>query len=158
MRSLSRLPLRHQHYNHNCHCFCHHHCHCHCHRLPSLSPLLPPPSPSPSPPQRPHRDREHHHQGHYGRDHDCNHNHNHDCNHHRSCNLKKSARRYLLYLPISYALAKRVEYTKDTFASASSEICAPGGSYFGYSVFPGVMLASLMHSPESLFQTCNSFY
>jgi hypothetical protein len=71
--------------------------------------------------------------------------------------LKKSARRYLLYLPISYVLAKRVEYTKDTFASASLEICAPGGSYFGYSVFPGVMLASLMHSPESLFQTCNSF-
>ncbi len=72
--------------------------------------------------------------------------------------LKKSARRYLLYLPISYVLAKRVEYTKDTFASVSSEICAPGGSYFGYSLFPGVMLASSMHSPESLFQTCNSFY
>jgi hypothetical protein len=45
--------------------------------------------------------------------------------------LKKSARRHLLYLLISYVLAKRVEYTEDTFASASSEICAPGGSYFG---------------------------
>ncbi len=66
--------------------------------------------------------------------------------------LKKSARSYLLYLLTSYVLAKRVEYTKDTFASASSEICAPGGSYFGYSMFPGVMLASSMHSPESLFQ------
>jgi hypothetical protein len=72
--------------------------------------------------------------------------------------LKKSARRYLLYLPISYVLATRVEYTKDTFASASSEICAPGRLYFGYSAFPGVMLAILMHSPESLFQTCNSFH
>jgi hypothetical protein len=72
--------------------------------------------------------------------------------------LKKSARRYLLYLAISHVLAKRVEYRKDTFASASSEIYAPGGSYFGYSVFPGVVLASLMHSPESLFQTCNSFH
>jgi hypothetical protein len=71
--------------------------------------------------------------------------------------LKKFACRYLLYLPISYISAERVEYRKDTFASASSEICAPGGSYFGYSVFPGVMLASLMHSPESLFETCNSF-
>jgi hypothetical protein len=65
--------------------------------------------------------------------------------------LKKSTHRYLLYLPISYVLAERVECTKDTFASASSEICALAGLYFGYSVFPGVMLASLMHSPESLF-------
>jgi hypothetical protein len=65
--------------------------------------------------------------------------------------LKKSARSYLLYLLICYVLAERVEYTKDTFASASLETCAPGGSYFGYSVFPGVMLASSMHSPESLF-------
>ncbi len=65
--------------------------------------------------------------------------------------LKKSAHRYLLNLPISYVLAKRVEYTKDTFASTSSEICALGRPYFGYSVFPGVMLESLMHSPESLF-------
>jgi hypothetical protein len=71
--------------------------------------------------------------------------------------LKKSARSYLLYLLTFYALAERVEYTEDTFARTSSEICAPGGLYFGYSVFPGVMLASLMHSPESLFQTCNSF-
>ncbi len=44
-----------------------------------------------------------------------------------------------------------VKYTKDTFASASLETCAPGGSYFGYSIFPGVMLASSMHSPEMLF-------
>jgi hypothetical protein len=72
--------------------------------------------------------------------------------------LKKSARSYLLYLLTSYVLAERVEYTEDTFASASSKICALGRSYFGYSVFPGVMLASLMHSPESLFHTCNSFY
>jgi hypothetical protein len=72
--------------------------------------------------------------------------------------VKKSAHSYLLYLLTSYVLADRVEYTEDTFASASSEICVPGGSYFGYSVFPGVMLASLMHSPESLFQTSNSFY
>ncbi len=72
--------------------------------------------------------------------------------------LKKYAGSYLLYLITSYALAERVEYTEDTFASASSEICAPGGLYFGYSMFPGVMLASSMHSPESLFRTCNSFY
>jgi hypothetical protein len=65
--------------------------------------------------------------------------------------LKKSARSYLPYLFTSYVLAERVEYMEDTFASASLEICAPGESYFGYSVFPGVMLASLMHTPESLF-------
>jgi hypothetical protein len=70
-----------------------------------------------------------------------------------SLNLKKSTRRYLLYLPISYVLAEKVEYTKDTFASPSLEICTPGRSYFGYSMFPGVMLASLMHSPESLFSS-----
>jgi hypothetical protein len=72
--------------------------------------------------------------------------------------LKKSALSYLLYLLTSYALAERMEYTEANFASTSLEICAPGASYFGYSVFPGVMLASSMHSPESLFQTCNSFY
>jgi hypothetical protein len=72
--------------------------------------------------------------------------------------LKKSAHSYLLYLLTSYVLAERVEYTKDTFASASLEFCTLGGSYFRYSLFPGVMLASLMHIPESLFQTCNSFY
>jgi hypothetical protein len=71
---------------------------------------------------------------------------------------KKSAHSYLLYLFKSYVLAERVEYMEDIFASVSSEICTPDGSYFGYSVFPGVMLASLMHTPESLFQTCNSFY
>jgi hypothetical protein len=64
--------------------------------------------------------------------------------------MEKSAHSYLLYLLTSYVLAERVEYMKDTFASASLETCAPGGWYFGYSVFPGVMLASLMHSPESL--------
>jgi hypothetical protein len=40
--------------------------------------------------------------------------------------LKKSAHRYLLYLPISYVLAKRVEYMKDTFASASSKNLGAG--------------------------------
>jgi hypothetical protein len=65
--------------------------------------------------------------------------------------LKKSAHSYLLYLLTSYVSAERVEYTDDTFASASLEFSAPGGLYFGYSVFPGVMLASLMHTPESLF-------
>jgi hypothetical protein len=72
--------------------------------------------------------------------------------------LKKSARSYLLYLLASYILAERKEYTEDTFASTSQEFCAPGGPYFGYSVFPGVMLVSLMHTPESLFQTYNGFY
>jgi hypothetical protein len=72
--------------------------------------------------------------------------------------MKKSTCSYLLYLLTSYVLAERVEYMEDTFASASLEFCAQGGSYFGYSVFPCVMLASLMHTPESLFQTCNSFY
>jgi hypothetical protein len=72
--------------------------------------------------------------------------------------VKKFANSYLLYLLMSYALAERVEYMEDTFASLSLEICTPGRSNFGYSVFPGVMLASSMHSPESLFQTCNSFY
>ncbi len=72
--------------------------------------------------------------------------------------LKKSARSYLLYLLMSYVLAERVEYTEDTFASVSSEFCTLGGLYFGYSMFPGVMLASSMHRTESLFQTCNSFY
>ncbi len=72
--------------------------------------------------------------------------------------LKKSACSYLPYLLMSYVLAERVEYREDTFASASLEFCVPGGSYFGYSVFPGVMLASSMHTPESLFQTCHSFY
>jgi hypothetical protein len=72
--------------------------------------------------------------------------------------LKKSACSYVLYLLTSYVLAERVEYTEDTFVSGSLEFCAPGGSYFGYSVFPGVMHASSMHTPESLFQTHNSFY
>ncbi len=72
--------------------------------------------------------------------------------------LKKSACSYLLYLLTSYILAEREKYTEDTFASMSLEFCMLGRSYFGYSVFPGVMLASSMHTPESLFQTCNSFY
>ncbi len=71
--------------------------------------------------------------------------------------MKKSTRSYLLYLLTSYVLAEKVEYMEDTFASASLEICAPGGSYFGYSVFPGVMLASSIHQ-NHFFQTCNSFY
>jgi hypothetical protein len=65
--------------------------------------------------------------------------------------LKKSAHGYLFYLLTSYVLADREEYTEDTFASASLEFCAPGMLYFGYSVFPGIMLASSMHTPESLF-------
>jgi hypothetical protein len=65
--------------------------------------------------------------------------------------LTKSTRSYLLYLLTSYVLAERVEYMEDTFASVSLETCTPGGSYFGYSLFLGVMLASSMHSPESLF-------
>jgi hypothetical protein len=65
--------------------------------------------------------------------------------------LKQSTCSYLPYLFTSYVLTERVEYTEDTFASVSLEICVPGGSYFGYSVFPSVMLASSMHSPESLF-------
>ncbi len=35
-----------------------------------------------------------------------------------SLGLKKYARRHLSYLPISYILAKRVEYIKDTFGQA----------------------------------------
>ncbi len=42
-------------------------------------------------------------------------------------------------------------YKRYFWASTSSETCAPGGSYFTYSVFLGVTLACLMHSPESLF-------
>ncbi len=38
------------------------------------------------------------------------------------------------------------------------EFCTPGGSYFVYSVFPGVMLACWRCTPKSLFQTCNSFH
>jgi hypothetical protein len=37
-------------------------------------------------------------------------------------------------------------YKRYFWASASSETCAPGGSYFVYSVFLGVTLAFLMHS------------
>ncbi len=65
--------------------------------------------------------------------------------------LKKSTHSYLPYLLTSYVLAERVEYTEDTFASGSLEFCTPGRSYFGYSMFPGVMLVSLVHTPESLF-------
>jgi hypothetical protein len=42
-------------------------------------------------------------------------------------------------------------YKRYFWASASSETCAPGRSYFVYSVFLGVTLACPMHSPESLF-------
>ncbi len=65
--------------------------------------------------------------------------------------LKKSARSYSNYLLMPYVLTDRKEYAKDTFASMSQEFCAPGRSCFGYFVFPGVMLASSMHSPKSLF-------
>ncbi len=65
--------------------------------------------------------------------------------------LKKSAHSYPTYLLMPYILTDRKEYTKDTFGSASQDFCALGRSCFGYSVFSGVMLASLMHSPESLF-------
>jgi hypothetical protein len=62
--------------------------------------------------------------------------------------LKKSACSYLPYLLTSYVLAEKVEYMEDTFASMSLEICTRGRLYFGYFLFPGVMLVSLMHSPE----------
>ncbi len=42
-------------------------------------------------------------------------------------------------------------YKRYFWASASSETCAPGGSYFAYSVFLGVTLACLMDSLKSLF-------
>jgi hypothetical protein len=58
------------------------------------------------------------------------------------------------YIPIllTYILRFSQEggvYKRFFWASASSETCAPGGSYFVYSVFFGVTLACLMHSPES---------
>ena len=56
--------------------------------------------------------------------------------------LKKYAHRYL-YLYFSRAGGV---YKRYFWASASSETCAPGGSYFVYSVFLGVTLAFLMHS------------
>jgi hypothetical protein len=65
--------------------------------------------------------------------------------------LKKFAHSYLLYLLMLYVLAERVEHMKDTFASPSLGTCAPGGSYFGYSMFPGVMLASLMQTAFTSF-------
>jgi hypothetical protein len=70
---------------------------------------------------------------------------------------KKSARGYSTYLHLTFWLKGR-SIQKILFASPSSEFCMPGGLCFGYSVFPGVMLASSMHSPESVFQNCNSFY
>jgi hypothetical protein len=64
--------------------------------------------------------------------------------------LKKSARSYSTFLRLTFWLkGRRVQ--EILFVSVSQEFCALDGSYFGYSVFPGVMLASLMHSPESLF-------
>jgi hypothetical protein len=72
--------------------------------------------------------------------------------------MKKSARSYSTYLHLMFWLKGR-SVQQILFVSGAQEFRAPGGSYFGYSVFPGVMLASLMHSPESLFfQTCNSFH
>jgi hypothetical protein len=49
-------------------------------------------------------------------------------------------------------------YKRYFWASASSEICAPGGLYFAYSVFLGVTLAWLMQSPESLFFDLQQLY
>ncbi len=49
-------------------------------------------------------------------------------------------------------------YKRYFWASASSETCAPGGSYFAYSVFLGVMLAWLMQSPETLFFDLQQLY
>jgi hypothetical protein len=54
--------------------------------------------------------------------------------------LKKSARSYLLYLLTSYILAEREEYGR-YFCEHVIGILHPGWSYFGYSVFPGIMLA-----------------
>jgi hypothetical protein len=64
--------------------------------------------------------------------------------------LKKSACSYSTYLCLTFWLKGR-SIGKILFGSTSSEFCAPGGLYFGYSVFPGVMLMRLMHSPEPLF-------
>ncbi len=58
---------------------------------------------------------------------------------------------YLLYLLRLTFWLKGRSIQKILIARASSEFCKPGGLYFGYSMLPGVMLASLMHSPESLF-------
>ncbi len=49
-------------------------------------------------------------------------------------------------------------YKRYFWASASSETCVPGGSYFVYSVFLGVMLAWSMQSPESLFFDLQQLY
>ncbi len=49
-------------------------------------------------------------------------------------------------------------YKRYFWASESSETCAPGGSYFVYSVFLGVMLVCPMHSLESLFPDLQQLY
>ncbi len=49
-------------------------------------------------------------------------------------------------------------YKRYFWASAPSETCAPGGSYFVYSMFLGVTLAWLMQSPESLFFDLQQLY
>ncbi len=67
-----------------------------------------------------------------------------------SAAMKKYARSYSTYLHLTFWLKGR-SVLKIPFASVSQEFCVPGGLYFGYSMFPGVMLASSMHSPESLF-------
>ncbi len=71
------------------------------------------------------------------------------------CVVKKSARSYSTYLRLTFWLKGRSLW-KIPFASASQEFCAPGGLYFGYSVFLSVMLACWRCTPKSLFQTCNS--
>ncbi len=49
-------------------------------------------------------------------------------------------------------------YKRYFWASASLETCAPGGSYFAYSVFLGVTLAWSMQSPESLVFDLQQLY
>ncbi len=49
-------------------------------------------------------------------------------------------------------------YIRYFWASASLEICALGGSYFGYSVFLGVTLTWSMQSLESLFFDLQHLY
>ncbi len=53
---------------------------------------------------------------------------------------------------------ERGVYKRYFWVSASLETCAPGGSYFAYSVFLGVTLACSMQSPESLFFNLQQLY
>jgi hypothetical protein len=71
--------------------------------------------------------------------------------------LKKSAHSYSTYLFLTFWL-KRRSVQKILFVSASLEFFVLGELYFEYSLFPGVMLASLMHSLESLFPDLQQLY